>query len=89
MVAALVVLAVQQGVSRAAMLSFSLLLLVGSVSVLTSCTKDDDTIYVPDPTDAPSTKPLVRHLRTECETGKTKHFQCRLILINNLFEITQ
>ena len=51
--------AVQQGVSRAAMLSFSLLLLVGSVSVLTSCTKDDDTIYVPDPTDAPSTSPLV------------------------------
>jgi len=51
--------AVQQGVSRAAMLSFSLLLLVGSVSVLTSCTKDDDTIYVPDPTDAPSTQPLV------------------------------
>ena len=36
--------AVQHGVSRAAMLSFSLLLLVGSVSVLTSCTKDDDTI---------------------------------------------
>ena len=51
--------AVQQGVSRAAMLSFSLLLLVGSVSVLTSCTKDDDTIYVPDPTDASSTSPLV------------------------------
>lgn len=50
---------VQQGVSRAAMLSFSLLLLVGSVSVLTSCTKDDDTIYTPDPTDAPSTRPLV------------------------------
>lgn len=51
--------AVQQGVSRAAMLSFFLLLLVGSVSVLTSCTKDDDTIYVPDPTDAPSTRPIV------------------------------
>lgn len=51
--------AVQQGVSRAAMLSFSLLLLVGSVSVLTSCSKDDDTIYTPDPTDAPRTSPLV------------------------------
>jgi len=56
---ALIDRAVQQGVSRAAMLSFSLLLLVGSVSVLTSCTKDDDTIYVPDPTDAPRTSPLV------------------------------
>jgi putative Mn2+ efflux pump MntP len=51
--------AVQQGVSRAAMLSFSLLLLVGCVSVLTSCTKDDETIYTPDPTDAPRTSPLV------------------------------
>lgn len=51
--------AVQQGVSRAAMLSFYLLLLVGSVSVLTSCSKDDETIYTPDPTDAPSTSPLV------------------------------
>ena len=50
--------AVQQGVSRAAMLSVSLLLL-GSVSVLTSCSKDDETIYTPDPTDAPSTRPLV------------------------------
>ena len=51
--------AVQQGVSRAAMLSVSLLLLVGSVSVLTSCSKDDETIYTPDPTDAPRTSPLV------------------------------
>ena len=50
--------AVQQGVSRAAMLSVSLLLL-GSVSVLTSCSKDDETIYTPDPTDAPRTSPLV------------------------------
>lgn len=50
--------AVQQGVSRAAMLSVSLLLL-GSVSVLTSCSKEDETIYVPDPTDASSTSPLV------------------------------
>ena len=50
--------AVQQGVSRAAMLSVSLLLL-GSVSVLTSCSKDDETIYMPDPTDAPRTSPLV------------------------------
>lgn len=50
--------AVQQGVSRAAMLSFFLLLL-GSVSVLTSCSKDDETIYTPDPTDAPRTSPLV------------------------------
>lgn len=58
MVAALVVLAVQQGVSRAAMLSVSLLLL-GCVSVLTSCSKDDETMYVPDPTDAPSTRPMV------------------------------
>ncbi len=58
MVAALVVLAVQQGVSRAAMLSVVLLLL-GCVSVLTSCSKDDETMYVPDPTDAPSTRPMV------------------------------
>ena len=49
--------AVQQGVSRAAMLSVVLLLL-GSASVLTSCSKDE-TIYVPDPTDAPRTSPLV------------------------------
>ena len=57
MVAALVVLAVQQGVSRAAMLSVVLLLL-GSASVLTSCTKDE-VIYVPDPTDAASASPMV------------------------------
>lgn len=50
--------AVQQGVSRAAMLSVSLLLL-GSVSVLTSCSKDDETINVPDPTDAPRSAPMV------------------------------
>ena len=57
MVAALVVLAMQQGVSRAAMLSVVLLLL-GS-AVLTSCSKDDETMYVPAPTDAPSTRPMV------------------------------
>ena len=57
MVAALVVLAMQQGVSRAAMLSVVLLLL-GSASVLTSCTKDE-VIYVPDPTDAASARPMV------------------------------
>ena len=50
--------AVQQGVSRAAMLSVYLLLL-GSVSVLTSCSKDDETINVPDPTDAPRSAPMV------------------------------
>ena len=57
MVAALVVLAMQQGVSRAAMLSVVLLLL-GSASVLTSCTKEE-VIYVPDPTDAASARPMV------------------------------
>ena len=61
---ALVVMTVVVGVkekndvSRAAMLSVSLLLL-GCVSVLTSCSKDDETMYVPDPTDAPSTRPMV------------------------------
>ena len=39
---------------KAAILSFC-----GLMAVLTSCSSEDETIYVPDPTDAPSTKPLV------------------------------
>ena len=51
--------AVQQGVSRATLLSMAVILvLCGSMTVLTSCSKDE-TIYVPDPTDAPRTSPLV------------------------------
>ena len=41
-------------------LSMALILtLCGLMSVLTSCSSGDETIYLPDPTDAPSTKPMV------------------------------
>ena len=33
--------------------------LIYIICVLTSCTKDDEIIYVPDPTDAASTSPMV------------------------------
>ena len=57
---ALIDRAVQQGVSRAALLSMAVVLTIcGSMTVLTSCSSDDDTIYMPDPTDAPSTSPMV------------------------------
>ena len=37
----------------------AILIFCGTVSLVTSCSSDDETIYVPDPTDAPSTKPIV------------------------------
>ena len=51
---------VLHAVSRAARLPMAAVLtFCGSLAMLTSCSGDDETIYVPDPADAPSTRPMV------------------------------